>query len=177
MVTPQRILCLVGVLTFLGDNDPMWKNWRKAFAQTHPDLKVEVAHHFYLPWQRKRIQTYAENILKTYDDGIPSLLFGYSLGGAIAHHVAGRFKRTPVTGIYTLCAPLRLMSWFKLSRNHVIRSLSFAALFDIAVPYPLCKLDGVPTHPLWVNHLTTFLFSPAACLHVARHIQKDTLIP
>lgn len=133
----MRLLCLVGIWDFLGHQDPFWHKFIQCFQQNFPDWTCTVIHHTFHPWQIRQIHAYAQRTLDTYDDGIPTVLFGLSMGGLVAEHIAYQFKKTQIRGIVTVQAPLKLASWWKFQSKRYFQGdvLSLVGVFDPFVPW------------------------------------------
>ena len=52
-----------------------------------------------------RFRRYRDELVGRYDDGVPTVVLGHSLGGVIGCAVAKRFKQSKVVGIITINSP------------------------------------------------------------------------
>lgn len=171
MKTPPRILGLVGILDAASIQEPMWANWRAAFAKRMPQSKLEIARKFFTPFDYPTLNAFADETVAAYDDGVPTLLFGYSLGGVVAHHIAPKFTRTPIVGVVSVCSPLaKAEDWWDWPLQHDYPALSFGGLLDTVVPYPLTKREGVDHESILTDHLIGFSASPSLCDDVVADI-------
>ena len=165
----KRVVCIVGMLDFVSVRHLMWAPIERAFEQYFPDVEVVVEHETYLPWQRQRIADYGERIVQKYDDGVPTLLLGFSLGGVIACGIAQKFMRTPITGVVSVASPLKLAPLWGicLPKAEDVRLLSFSGRYDFVVPSLLTGCH----YTLPADHFVSFMTSEKPAWAVAKHVQ------
>jgi alpha-beta hydrolase superfamily lysophospholipase len=77
--------------------------FRRQFPEIH-EMVVEQLD-FCHPWDFERLQGFRDHLVAKYDDGIPTLIVGHSMGGVIACAIADRFEKTEVRGIVTIYSP------------------------------------------------------------------------
>ena len=137
MPAPHRIVMVVGILD-REDSRPrirMMSYFADAFADIWPHATFEVAPCFFWPWQKARITAYANALATQYNDGIPTLFIGYSLGGVIASHIAGGLPNS--VGVVSFCSPHRLARVWGMQDTFTGPQLHTMGITDIWVPFLL----------------------------------------
>jgi len=166
MTNRHRIVMLVGILdkSESPSRNRMMRHFQETFRETHPEADFEIAPCFFWPWNRATIASYAREVQEKYDDGIPTLFIGYTLGGIIAMDVADRMQHTQVRGVVTFCSPHRLAAWWKFQRTFTGPSLHVMGWRDIWIP-PLLGLKG--SHRISAGHWLDFVLSPRPARAIA----------
>lgn len=172
----MKIIGIVGILDFPQSEDRVWKNLRLAFAEQFPSADFCVEHALYLPWQTKKISSFADSILEKHDSGGDVLLLGYSTGGIIACEIAREFEKSRVRAVVTICAPHKIprFNTIRPPRSATLQMpvLTFAGLFDPFVFFGLSTHpDGVHTN-LMTDHLFWFFLSKRPAMAVAQRTRR-----
>ena len=99
----MRIIGISGVWSY---DNPVWINLRKAFLREFPGARMVIEEESGCnPWEIRRLQDFADRLVRKYDDGTETLIVGHSMGGVIACAVADQFTRSAVRGIVSIYAP------------------------------------------------------------------------
>lgn len=176
MLAPLRILGLVGIwhrprLEGAGRN---WHHFQQACQQHWPKADFVVAQQWLQPWQHTELHGYMAETLARYDDGMPTFIVGYSLGGLAGFALAEQFQRSPIVGCLGVCAPLRLAGWYglKLEPEVAYPRLNVAGLLDPVVPPWLSKHAAIPRSLLPIDHLAAFLLTAIPAHKALEHFFK-----
>ncbi len=108
----MRFLGINGILCF---DNPVLQQVSTALSRLVPFTQVQITEetgmHFH---QVSRFVRYRDWLSSEFDDGVPTLLVGHSLGGVIACSVSRTLKRTKVVGIVTINAPHRYIGYSRV---------------------------------------------------------------
>ncbi|HEY4487007.1 MAG TPA: hypothetical protein VJB70_04750 [Candidatus Paceibacterota bacterium] len=169
----MKIVAIVGVLDFPGSEKYFWKPIKDEFLTCFPNSSFEVAHAFFLPWQKKKIKEFMKSVLRKYDTGEEILLIGHSLGGVVACSLVSSFTKSTIVGVVTILSPHRIKMFYKMlnvsQENLQVPIISFGGIFDIIVPYFFSKPKYSTLHTLLTtDHLLFFLLSHAPARKIAQ---------
>lgn len=158
---PFRILGLVGSWHRVrpqgaGQN---WAHFEQAFKAQYPHADFVVEQRWLNPWDKKGWLAYAQEVAQRYDDGQPTLLLGFSLGGVIAQEVAVCLTKTPVVGVVAVCSPLRWAQFYHVNvpEKASYPRLSFAGGLDPVIWPFFCHHKGITTYTLPTEHWASFI--------------------
>lgn len=170
-----RILCISGSNHRPHVDYPIWTNLHQALQSHLQHASLVLAHQYFRPWQITKMHTFARRIASKYDDGTPTILLGYSLGGLIALRVASDFQHTPVIAVATISTPHSL-AWLWSFKNNLpkgVTFISFVALLDLIVPF---FLSYVPYHShLLVSTHRHRTQSPSKAIYRISHTIRSLL--
>lgn len=141
MVDTLRIVGIVGMLEPATPCFGLWEYFETAFKEVYPEAEFVVKRLRYLPFEGKKIRTYAEGILEEYDDGKPTMLFGYSMGGVVAAALEPRFIKTKISKVVTVFSPHTFLrgKFSQMCGSALLKTqtpiISVRARFDVVVPW------------------------------------------
>lgn len=147
-------LRIVGINGIFEPESPcrgIWEYFELAFTQVYPEAEFSVKKLKYFPWEGKKIRHYADAILEEYDDGITTILLGYSMGGVIATALEPRFTKTKISKVVTVFSPHTLFGgiFSKMCGSGSVKTqapvISIQARFDLVVPWG-SKYPGAQQH-------------------------------
>ena len=158
----MQIVGIVGMLDIAPAGVPFWKRFESAFKKEFPEASFDMERHFYFPWQRDKIRTYARAIVERFDTGEEVILVGHSWGGVIAASIACNFTKSPVRLVVTVAAPHRIKifyQWLGGSLEYVCAPIvSFECAFGILVPFFIARHPKASfSKVLFAGHLVSFL--------------------
>ncbi len=169
-----RIIYITGIWDIPNGPLKIAENFTKELQKSYPEAVVEQERIFYHPWQKKKIHNYAQNILSNQDTPDPIILFGFSLGGVIAHGIADRFQKAEIKAIVTVSSPLLLSKLWGFEKKHHYPSLSIAGIFDFIVPCFLSWQKGIKYRLVLWEHVIAFSFFPTSITNTVKIMKKFT---
>lgn len=165
MPAPHRIVMIVGILD--REDSPtrirMMNYFASAFAEHWPSATFEVAPCFFWPWQKARISAYAQALQAKYNDDIPTLFIGYSLGGVVASHIASTLPNS--VGVTSFCAPHRLARIWGLTNTYTGPQVHVMGITDIWVP---CLFGHKGYRLVRGGHWLDYILGPKPARTIAR---------
>lgn len=115
--------------------------FERAFKKQFPNALVACE---YIPgcwpYEIGRLLKFVAQLAKNYDDGVPVLIAGHSVGGLIACALDAQLTNSPVVGITTICTPHQYAFGafaHLLEADHELSApiITFQAKYDFYVPY------------------------------------------
>lgn len=172
----MKIVYITGACAFQF-GEAMWQHYRSAFAAQFPEAEITIAHTFYFPWQRERVQALEQQVLDTVDTGEELLLYGHSLGGVIACSVATKLKRSSVRAVVTYGAPHKIGRFYRwlgvVPQRLSCPVLTFSGTFDFIVPSFWARYPGSRHTTIYSDHFVEFIFRSRPAEIISQEMKKQ----
>lgn len=171
-----RVLGLVGIFDCWGIQDGLWKNIEAELREQMPGCEIDVVRKYFKPWETALIQDYAFEAVSRFDDGKPTLLLGYSLGGVVAQVMAEKFQKSEIVGVVSLCSPLKWADkWGFTWHPEALpgKRLAIMGTVDMLVPWWTAQVPNVAQRTMWIDHLAGFTFFPQVSRRVVAMIKEE----
>lgn len=171
-----RVVCLVGIFDCWGIQEMLWRNMEMQLQEQFPGCEVAVMRELFKPWEIKVVQAYAADVVKHYDDGKPTILLGYSLGGVVAQAMAEKFKKSEILAVVSLCSPLKWADkWGFQWKPETLpgKRLAIMGTLDMLVPWWSADVPNMKVHKMMVDHLEGFRWFPHVSEKVVGVIREE----
>lgn len=168
---------IVGISGIHSCNNPIWTQFRVAFSELLPESELFVEEEEYCGiFNLNRFNDLRRRLIAKYNDRIPTLFVGHSMGGLVACKVASELHKigTPISGVVTIFTPHGypgLPGLLEVPEDPGVPVVSFQATIDILVWFGT-------RHPYAISHTVVDSYHQHVICetpHVARQIVKASL--